>query len=154
MKFEASEVDVEDHGRSEPGKVVYLSPPIHLARVLGRTETGWRVSAGGSEREVTADASVDPALLEAAIADERRVVLEAGVIVGSLATHRSLEIDREGGVEAALTRLVVDVREQALLRTVKAYVRLAPSEVELYGGKVVTRAREVAKTLARLISLN
>jgi hypothetical protein len=33
-------------------------------------------------------------------------------------------------------------------------VQVLPEEVEIYGTRVITKAREVAKVLARMISLN
>jgi hypothetical protein len=41
-----------------------------------------------------------------------------------------------------------------LARTGGAFVQVKDDEAEVYGTRVITRAREVAKILARMISLN
>jgi hypothetical protein len=51
-------------------------------------------------------------------------------------------------------RVVVEAASEALVKTPWSFLRLNQSEVEIAGVKVLTRAREVAKILARVISLN
>jgi hypothetical protein len=119
----------------------------------------WRVRAGGAELVAEADRAIDPALLREAIATGARVVLEAApgappVIAGVLATARALTIDRTGAVEAEVRRLALTATEEALLRGPGAFVRLKVDEVELYGKRVVSRARELCRILGRMVKIN
>jgi hypothetical protein len=132
---------------------------IALARVLGRAPGGWRVQAGGSERLATLDPAVDPALVDEALATGARVVLDtsalpAAVIVGTLTTARPVSLDRHGDLTVRARRVLLDATERALVRIPGAFVELKKGEVEVYANRVLTRARELAKTLAAMISLN
>jgi len=138
----------------EPGASV--EGALRLARVLAREGESFRVRYRGAERMVACDASVDPALVESAIASGARVVLEDGAepcIVGALATGRSLEIDRSGDVRVALNRFEVTASE-ALVKTRSAFVSVKDDEVEMFGRRILSRAREAARILARVIQLN
>lgn len=143
-------------GESSP-KRVHASAPIQLALLLDPVEGGWRARIGATERELAVDPSVDPALLEEARELGARVVVDASaepVIVGVLSTRRAVTIDREGCVHAEVERFEIDAREEVLLKTPRAYIRAKAQDVEVYGGQVLTRAREVAKVLAAMIKLN
>jgi hypothetical protein len=109
---------------------------------------------GGAERLLAADASVDPALLREAAATSARVVLDGAVIVGVLATRRALTIDREGAVEAHVRRFALTATDEALLSGPDAFVRLKLGDVELYGRRVVSRARELCRVLGRMVKIN
>ena len=82
------------------------------------------------------------------------VVASADVIVGALTTRRAVTFDRDGSVVVAARRFEVGATERIVLHTARAYVQVKAAEVEVYGHRVITRAREVARTLARLVSLN
>src|SRR5690606_34097664 len=100
------------------------------------------------------DESVDPALLDEAHATGARVLVEAGgtpSIVGVVATRRALTLDREGRVTAEVTSLEVSAQEQVLLKIPGAFVRAKAREIEVYGERVLTRARNLAKILAAMI---
>ncbi len=117
----------------------------------------WRVRVGGVEREAAVDASVDPALLDDAAAQGARALLDAGeglVIVGVVLTARPVSHARDGSVTVRAPRVVVEAASEALVKTPWSFLRLNQSEVEIAGVKVLTRAREVAKILARVIALN
>jgi hypothetical protein len=131
-----------------------LPAGLGLARVVAREGDGFRVRSGKVEVVVPCDPCVDPALVEEAIASGGRVVLEEGVIVGTLATSRSLRIDRQGAVDAEVSRFAVRAQESALLKSQKAFLELKGSNIELYGHQVLTRARELARILGRMIKLN
>jgi hypothetical protein len=132
------------------------APPagLGLARVIAREGDGFRVRSWKIEVVVPCDPCVDPALVEEAIASGARVVLEDGVIVGALATARSLQIDRQGVVDAEVNRFAVRAKDSALLKSQKAFLELKGSNIELYGHQVLTRARELARILGRMIKLN
>jgi hypothetical protein len=133
---------------------------LGLAVVVGAAPDGrWRVRAGGADVVADADPAIDPALLREAIATGARVVLEVApgvppVIAGVLATARALTIDRSGAVEAEVRRLALTATEEALLRGPGAFVRLKIDEVELYGKRVVSRARELCRLLGRMVKIN
>ncbi|MFN0062277.1 MAG: hypothetical protein ACKVPX_07150, partial [Myxococcaceae bacterium] len=101
---------------------------------------------------------LDPALLEDALARHARVVVDASVappvIAGLLMTQRTIVVDAAGGVDAELQHFRVTAREDAMLRTDRAFVRLTSAGVEMLGNRIVVRAREVAKILGRLVKLN
>src|SRR5688572_27898670 len=89
--------------RAPSARLVYTQAPVLLAKLIERTERGWRVDLGSVTREVAVDASVDPALLDEAHARGARAIVDASgepAIVGVLATHRAVAIDREGRVDA------------------------------------------------------
>jgi hypothetical protein len=130
---------------------------VLLATVLAEEAGGWRVRIGKQEQVVPLDACVDPALMHEALADGARVLVEAGaapVVVGVVQTSRALRVDRQGGVDAAVERFQIQARQSATLKTGTAFMQVKGAEVELYGTRVLTRAREVAKILARMINLN
>ena len=128
-----------------------------LARLLGRSEDGYLVEVAGRPCLAAADDDVDPALLADVIARRGRVVLDGSevqpVIVGVLQTRRTLELDRQGRLVAELDELAVTAR-RILLRAPRTFVQLADGGLELYGDKVLTRARSLAKTLAAMIKFN
>lgn len=139
-------------------RVVYTQAPLALAPLLGRRGERWGVLIGGGERELPAASDVDPALLEAIAARGGRVLVEtvngAAQIAGGVQTRRALEIDEEGAVDAQVTSFRVRAKRELLLTTERAFVWVKGQDVELYGKEILTRAKEVAKILGRLISLN
>ena len=144
----------------ERSKVVYATPPLQLARLLGEEDGGWRVEVFGAERVVGADDDVDPALLREVSARGGRVMLEvvgpdqSPLIAGVLQVRRALEIDADGDVVAELRSLRLRATKELLLTTGRAMLWVKTEDVELYGKEVLTRAREVAKILGRMITLN
>jgi len=143
---------------SERPKVVYTLPPLQLARLLGEVEGGWNIEIGGGERRVEASADVDPALLREVAARKGRVLVEtsegAPKIAGVLQVRRALEIDASGDVEATVRSMRVRAKREIQLTTERALIWIKGEDIEIYGKEVLTRAREVAKILGRLISLN
>jgi hypothetical protein len=130
---------------------------VLLATVVAEEATGWRVRIGSQEQVLPLDASVDPALMRQALEEGARVLVENSgtlTVVGVVQTARSLRVDRQGVVDAVVERFSLQARLGATLQTSSAFMRVKGSEVELYGTRVLTRAREVAKVLARMISLN
>lgn len=121
-------------------------------------EESWQVRVGGGLREATRDEAVDPALLVVCAEQRRRVVILADgerlVIVGTLQVRRALDIDAQGHVEANVESFKVKAKAEVTLQTAAAFVQVKAEQVELFGERVLTRARGVAKTLARMISLN
>lgn len=143
-------------------RVVYTQAPVQLGVLVGRGEGegSWRVRAGFVEHLAQCDASVDPALLDEACASGARVVLDASttagalVIVGTLAVSRALTVSREGDVDAQVRSLKIAAQTEALVQTPHAFLRLQGDEVELFGGRVLTRARELLKLLGRMVKVN
>jgi hypothetical protein len=131
---------------------------VGLGTVLGAEGSRWRVRTATGELVVPLDPSVDPLLIEEARGSGARVLLELGppgpVLVGVLQTSRSLRIDRDGLVEAVVERFSLQARSEAVIKTVSAFLQLRAGEVELRGIRTLVRAREMAKVLARIISLN
>ncbi len=155
----------EVSGRSGPAveavepspRLVYTQAPVLLGRLIEAAGEGWRVDLGAVEREVDVDPSVDPKLLVDAARRGSRVLVDAtGVplIVGVIATQRALVIDSDDRVEAEVRSFRVDAEEEVLLKTPGAFVRAKARAVELYGDRVLTRARDLAKILAAMIKLN
>jgi hypothetical protein len=141
-------------------RVVYTQAPVQLGALLGRAdgEGRWRVRAGFVELLAQCDPSVDPTLLDEACVNGARVVLDtsagAPVIVGTLAVSRSLTVSREGDVDAKVRSLKIAAETEALVQTPHAFLRLQGDEVELSGGRVLTRARELLKLLGRMVKVN
>lgn len=127
---------------------------VALATVVAREGEAYRVRIGRGELLAGRDPSVDPALLEEVMASGARVVLEGDTIVGCLAVARSLVVDRQGAVEARVTRMEVTAEESAMLRTRHSFLKLEGPNVEIYGTEILTRARELTRFLARMIKLN
>lgn len=141
----------------EPARLVYTHAPVLLGRLLERCETGWKVDLGAVQREVGVDDSVDPALLDEAHATGARVLVDASgtpAIVGVVATRRALTLDREGRVTAEVKSVELSAEEQVLFKIPGAFVRAKARQVEVYGERVITRARDLAKILAAMIKLN
>lgn len=138
------------------------SAPILLGRLppaLATTvDAPWSVRVGGTEFRATVDASVDPTLLREAAARGAAVLVDwnrgAPIIVGVLTTQRSLTIDDQGRVDATVESLRIVAKKKLVLSVTGAFVQLADREAEIYGTRVLVRARELAKTLAAMISFN
>jgi hypothetical protein len=129
---------------------------ILLGRVLSREGDLFRVRYGGRDRLGACDPSVDPALIDLAIATGARVVIEDAfepTIVGTLLTRRPVEVDRDGAVHVEATRFEVTA-DEALLKTRSAFLSLKADEVEIFGRRILSRARDVARILAAAIQLN
>lgn len=130
---------------------------MRLATVLAEESSGWRVRLGRTEHVLSLDASVDPALVREALETGARVLVELSaphVLVGVVQTSRALRVNRQGGVEAHVEKFELHARQGATVKTSGAFMQVKGSEVELYGTRILTRAREVAKILARMINLN
>ena len=142
----------------ERTKVVYTQPPISLAPLLSESQDEWHIELAGVERSVSCAPDVDRALLREVVARKGRVLIEIvdgePRIAGVLQTRRGLEVDQNGDVLAELRSLRVKVTEEIQLSTARAFIALKRDDIEIYGKEVLTRAREVAKILGRLISLN
>jgi hypothetical protein len=129
---------------------------IGLARVLAREGDLFRVLRGQREELAALDPAVDPALVEDAMASGARVIVEDGpvvAIVGALQTSRSVAVGRDGAVRLSVERFEVTAHE-ALLKTHSAFVSIKADEVEIFGTRILSRARELARVLARAIQLN
>lgn len=132
-------------------------PSLVLASVVSREGERWRVRAGGAEALAALEPTVDPALIEAARASGARVVLELGeapVIVGTLQTARALTVGRDGDVDVEARAFTVTATEKVVMRAPGAFVMVSSGEVEVFANRVLTRAREVARTLAAMIKFN
>jgi hypothetical protein len=148
---------IEDKGAEPSPTTTTPRAGLGLARLIAREGEAWRVSVGGVERVAERDPSVDEALLDECLARGARVVVEEGaavVIVGALATSRSLSVDARGDVRAAVGVFEVTARESVTLRTDRAFVQVKGPDVETFGRTVVTRARELAKVLGRMVKIN
>lgn len=140
-----------------PSRLVYTHAPVLMGRLLERVGDGWRVDLGTLERDLPVDPSVDPALLDDACEHGSRVLVDATVeptIVGVISTRRAITMDREGKVDAEVRSFRVSAEDEVLLRSPGAFVRAKARRVEVYGERVLTRARDVAKILAAMIKLN
>jgi hypothetical protein len=130
---------------------------VVLATVLAEEAGGWRVRIGAQEQVMVLDPSVDPALVREALEEGARALVEANpvpTLVGVVQTSRALRVDRQGGVDAEVERFQVHASQGAMLKTAAAFLQVKGAEVELYGERILSRAREVAKILARMINLN
>jgi len=131
---------------------------VALGTVLGREGDRWRVTSPAGEALLPLDPSVDPLLVDEACACGARVLVEVGprgaTLVGVVQTSRALRIDRRGVVNAVVERLSIQARTEAVLKTFSAYLQLKAGDAELRGVRTLVRAREMAKVLARIISLN
>jgi hypothetical protein len=128
-----------------------------LATLVAEEAGGWRVRIGAQEQVVALDPSVDPALVREAREGGARALVEARpspVLVGVVQTSRAVGVDRRGNVDAEVARFQVRAHQGATLKTGAAFLQVKGAEVELYGERILTRAREVAKILARMINLN
>lgn len=154
------EAEVEPTVVEERPKVVYAVAPLSLGRLLGAGEAGsWRVVVHGAERTAAAAEDVDPKLLAEVAERGGRVLLEAvgqeaPRIAGVVQVRRALEIDERGDVVAKIRSLELRATKDLLLSTGRAMLWVKAEDVELYGREVVTKAREVAKILGRMIALN
>lgn len=144
---------------SERTRVVYTHAPLQLARLVAHSDQGWRIEVAGAESHVLAAPDVDPALLDEVLARGGRVLVESTSqgetkIAGVMQTRRAVEIDPDGHVSAKVRSFTVEASGEVLLKTTAAFLRVQAKNVELYGGEVLTRARDAARILGRLITLN
>ncbi|MCA9608451.1 MAG: hypothetical protein KC619_22760 [Myxococcales bacterium] len=137
-------------------RVVYALPPISMGVVTSRSGRVATVAIGPHTCDVEIDPSVDTPLVDEALADGRRVIIDpaTNTLCGVLQTRRSLSIDAHGAVTAELSRLDVSVREQAVVRSRESLFSLDDDRVELYARETLLRARDVVRALATLIKLN
>lgn len=153
----ATNRSAESEGKERPPpRVVYALPPISMGVVIARDGRTATVRVGAEARELEIDPSVDCALVDEAIADGRRVLLDptTNTLCGVLQTQRSLTIDARGAVVATLTRLELSVREHALFRSQESFVQIDDDRVEVYARETLLRARGALRALAQLIKLN
>lgn len=155
----ATEASEPKSGRAERApRVVYAEPPLRLGAPVERLgDDAWRVRIGAHDVEATLHPSVDPALVAEVAARGGRVIVEQAptpVIAGVLQTARALTMDARGDVRAQVRRLDVTASERVLLKTPGAFASITGREIELYSGRVLTRAREIARVLAGMIRLN
>lgn len=146
----------EKNREAEP-RLVYTQAPVLLGRIVERGERGWVVDLGPVRRELDADDGVDPALLEEAKEAGARVLVDASatpLIVGVVATRRALSIDADGRVAAKVRSIELSADEEIVFRIPGAFLRAKAREVEVYGERVLTRARNLAKIMAAMIKLN
>ncbi|RZO66332.1 MAG: hypothetical protein EVA89_00525 [Sandaracinaceae bacterium] len=136
--------------------MVYRLPPISLGVVTAREGVNCRVRIGSAEAILELDPSVDPVLIDEAIADERRVVVDpsSNTVCGLLQTTRAVTIDRSGVVSSTVRRFEITAEESALLRTATSFLKLDDERAEIYAREAVVRARGAVRALARLIKLN
>lgn len=131
---------------------------VALGVVEGRAGDGhWRVRVGAELVTAACDPAVDPALVEDARGAGARVVLDlagAPVIAGVLLTARPVTLGRDGSVSLEVRRFVVTAAEEAMLRTHAAFVQVKGADVESFGNRVVSRARELLKVLGRNVRIN
>lgn len=153
-----AEISVSANALREESASWRAASGLGLAELLeGLPGARWHVRVGTLTLEAEVDPSVDPAFLEECRRDGRRVLITGGAcpsIVGALQARRALEIDREGRVNAEVESFHVKAASEVTLQTAAAFIQLKAEEIELFGERVLTRARGVAKTLARMISLN
>jgi hypothetical protein len=114
------------------------------------------VQLGGREQELSAGPTLDSALLEEAAPGSPVVVDASGepIIAGLLVTGRSVRVGPDNSVDARVRRFRITAEDEVVVRTPGAFLQLLANDVELYGNRVVSRARELAKILGRLIKLN
>jgi len=131
---------------------------VALGVVEGRAGEGsWRVRVGPSVHAMACDPSVDPRVVDEAAASGARVVVDLGaepVIVGALVTARPVTVGRDGVLALEVRRFVVTAAEEAMIRTQAAFVQVKGGDVESYGNRVVSRARELLKVLGRNVRIN
>ena len=143
--------------KTRTAAVARASAPVLLAIPVAEENGRWRVRSLLGELLLPADESVDPELVREALASRARVLVDATgapVIVGVVQTARALRIERDGEVRARVEAFTVRAAREVLLQTGAAFLRAKGAEVEIYGNRVLTRAREMAKVLARMINLN
>jgi hypothetical protein len=143
-------------GLQPTARVVYTQAPVLLGALLRKGSKGWWVKLGGREQELTAGPTLDPALLREAPSGSP-VVVDASaepVIAGLLVTSRSLKVNPDNTVDAQVRRFRVTAEDEVVVRTPGAFLQLLTNDVELYGNRVVSRARELIKILGRMIKLN
>lgn len=131
---------------------------VALGVVEGRAGDGqWRVRVGAAVHAMACDPSVDPRVVDEAAASGARVVVDLAadpVIVGALVTARPVTVGRDGVLALEVRRFVVTAAEEAMLRTQSAFVQVKGGDVESYGHRVVSRARELLKVLGRNVRIN
>lgn len=150
--------ETEATDAAQPARLVYTQAPVLLGRLEERLEGGrWRARVGAVSRELAVDPAVDPALLEEALELGARVIVETEpepTVVGVVAVRRALAVQPDGSVQAKVRALKVEAEDEILLKVPGAFLRTKAREVEVYGDRVVTRARNLAKILAAMIKLN
>ena len=137
--------------------VPQLAAGAALARLVAPAGDVWEVRVGGQTHHVGVCPSVDPALLAEACEAGARVLIEVSgtpLIVGVVQVARTPTMDREGNLIADAQRVILRGAQEVLLQSKRSYVRLQHEDIELYGRDSLTRARGVAKILARMIDLN
>ena len=147
-----SRVDHED----SQSRVVYRLPPISLGIATARQGMKCSVRVGSAEAMLDLDPSVDPALIDEAIAEGGRVVVDpaSNTVCGLLQTTRAVTIDRSGVVSSTVRRFEITAEESVPLKTATSFLKLDDERAEIYAREAVVRARGAVRALARLIKLN
>ncbi len=144
--------------RRAPTAAAGAASGVALGVVEARAgESHWRVRVGAATLTASCDAAVDPAVVDDAMRAGSRVVLDLAatpVIAGVLITARPVTVDRHGDLRVEVRRFVVTAAEEALVRTRDAFVQVKGGDVETFGERVVSRARELLKVLGRNVRIN
>ncbi len=164
-RVDAASWDAEcllEEARHQPAN----APPA-ASLVVGRLPSGapsspggkrWTVRVASTDYRATLDPAVDPALLKEAAERGAALLLDwnagAPVVLGVLATQRTVNIDQAGRVDVEVTSFRIAAKKKVVLSVAGAFVQLADREAEVYGTRVLVRARELAKTLAAMVSFN
>lgn len=149
-------VNPPDEVPSESARVVYTLPPVSIGVVTSRQGREATVKVGSRECTLQIDATVTTGLVDLAIEDGRRVIIDPSThtLCGVLQTSEALSIDRDGAVKADVQRFEIHAVEYARMQTAHSFLQLDDDRVEVFARETLLRARGTLRALARLIKLN
>lgn len=156
-------LDIAEASRATPGVEELKRPPagaLLIARARAVEADGVVIELAGKKTHATVDDSVHDAVIATACARQEMVLVTVDgdgkpCIVGALRTQPTPGVDAMDEINLAARRVTITGGEEVQLRSGVAVIALrAIGEVETYADRILSRAEEVQKIVARMLRLN
>jgi hypothetical protein len=156
-----AEASVKASGRDARPPPVQLAPgTLGVAKIL-RVEAGVaEIDFAGSPREAFIEATVHPSVIETAMDRGENVLVTSGAdgvfrIIGAVRTQPTPGVDAMDEIKLKANRIELEADQEVQVRSGVAIIAVrAVGEVETYAERIVSRAEELQKIVARMLRLN
>jgi hypothetical protein len=153
--------DIAEASRAvQPAAAPVADGALLIARALSDDPEGVLVDLAGRHVRASVDRGVHEAVIRTACKNREMVLVtrdEAGKvwIVGALRTQPTPGVDAMDEIQLEAKRVTIVGGEEVQLRSGVAVVAVrAIGEVETYADRIMSRAEEVQKIVARMLRLN
>jgi hypothetical protein len=132
---------------------------LAIARIVEIDHDGVTLDVGGRRARAAVDPTVHRAVLETARERSEMVLVTRGAsglsVVGALRTQPTAGIEPVDELTLKARRISIDADEEIQIRSGAAIIAVrAVGEVETYADRIISRAEELQKIVARMLRLN